>query len=405
MEKGQQKRFTSWGKILVVDDVATTREFTRAALESNGFYECLEAAGGREALSILANTEVDLVLLDLLMPDMSGFDVLKEIRRRYTDTQLPVIVITALEDTIDIVTALELGATDYVVKPFEFPVLHARVRAPLARRNAEQKLFAALNRLEAADEAKSHMFSRMSHELRTPLNAIIGFTELLGTQNTENLTDEQKEFIGYVFNAGSDLLSLIDDIMTLSALDNDQLTLHMRRCDPKQVISDAVGMIDTLAQSKSVTIAADLDLQGSPSIYSDPIRFKQVMVGLLSNAVKFNRPGGSVTIAMEVRDDQFLRISVRDTGVGISADQSSRIFEPMQRFGPDRATMEGTGMGLTVAHRLVKHMGGSIDFRSEFGVGSCFWVELPLAMDKGALMEVTDGEASPDRPTMKGPVR
>lgn len=381
MRSAGNKSYTSWGTILLVDDVATSRELTRIALESNGFYECIEASGGREALEILDRSEIDLVLLDLLMPDMSGFDVLKEIRRRYTDTQLPVIVVTALEDTIDVVTALELGASDYVVKPFEFPVLHARVRAPLARRNAEQKLFAAMKKAEAADEAKSHMFSRMSHELRTPLNAIIGFTELILECGVENLDTQQDEYLRHVRNAGRDLLTLVNDIMTLSAIETNELILTIRRFDPAPLIDGALEPLQSLAQSKNVSVTVAGDLAAMPTIMADQARFKQVLICLLSNAIKFNRPDGRVTISFEELPSGRLRFVVEDTGYGIAEEHWNDVYEPLSNIQVEDGVQPGTGMGLTIARELILRMDGAIDFNSRRGVGSRFWFDLPISRE------------------------
>ena len=268
----------------------------------------------------------------------------------------------------------------------------------LERNNLE--LEAATAAAEKANRAKSEFLSSMSHELRTPLNAILGFAQLLES-GVPTPTPTQKGNIAQILSGGWYLLDLINEILDLALIESGRLTLSTEPVALQSVLNECRAMIEPQAQKRNISLAL---AEQSSSLYvlADRTRLKQVLINLLFNAVKYNREGGSVALECTAPGAGRLRVSVRDTGEGLSAEQVAQLFQPFNRLGKETTAEEGTGIGLVVTKRLVELMGGSIGLESRLGQGSTFWIELKLAetpdlpytlTDKTApdLLQVTDG--------------
>jgi len=247
-------------------------------------------------------------------------------------------------------------------------------------KNAERELRQAKDEAEMANRAKSEFLASMSHDLRTPLNAVLGFAQMLQLETNAPLTEAQRSQVDNIIVGGTHLMELINDILDLAKIEAEQLDLVMETVDAATVVAECITLSAPLAKAEQVTIENRSSARGAVWLNTDSVRFTQVLLNLLSNAVKYNNTGGSVTVDGEVRDNGALRLQVTDTGIGISETDRPRIFQMFQRFGTS-ATLarEGTGIGLSVSKLLVERMGGAIGFESEAGVGSTFWIELPLA--------------------------
>jgi len=247
---------------------------------------------------------------------------------------------------------------------------------------------------EAANRAKSEFLSSMSHELRTPLNAILGFSQVLEAETNELQGEHQRDYLGHIISAGGHLLELIDQVLELSSIDSDGVRITTADIDPRAVLDDSLAMARTIAKETDVTVNDDTGDGVLPLVHVDPTRLKQVLLNLLSNALKYNRPGGSVDVRCRVVDDQRLRITIADTGEGIPEAMRHAIFEPFNRVGKQLTNIKGSGIGLTICKRLVEQMGGRINFDSTLGEGSRFWIEVPL----GGSTEVAGAseDAAPD---------
>lgn len=236
---------------------------------------------------------------------------------------------------------------------------------------------------DKANLAKSEFLSSMSHELRSPLHAILGFAQLLeGGPPTP--TPTQQASIGQILRAGWYLLGLISEILDLSLVESGHLTLASETISISDVLRDCRAMIDPLAQKQGIHLYFPSDASDY-CVVADPIRFKQVVVNLLSNAIKYNRAGGTVEVTVSEPATQRLRISVRDTGQGLSVNNLAHLFEPFNRLGQETGVQEGTGIGLAISRRLVEAMGGTIGASSTPGVGSIFWVEFDRAKARTVL--------------------
>ncbi len=242
---------------------------------------------------------------------------------------------------------------------------------------------------EASSLAKSQFLSRMSHELRTPLNAINGFSQLLLTDKMRSLDTRQAEQVSQINAAGRHLLELINEILDLSRIESGKLSLSLESIVLAEAVKECVHLTSALANNCSVTVKMDTSIYNLPEVKADLTRFRQVMLNLLSNGIKYNQPGGTVSISGRIEGDMVC-LEVEDNGVGISGKQLKDLFVPFARLGQDETTIEGTGIGMTITKNLVELMNGRLDVESEVGVGSVFVVRLPVVPES----TVTSGQTA-----------
>ena len=294
-------------------------------------------------------------------------------------SRLPAVVsVTALRDAQGGIIGYLLIGTDNTARrraEAERQALDRRLDEVV--RTNHRELHDARIAADRANQAKSDFLSSMSHELRSPLNAIFGFAQLMdGGQPPP--TANQKDSIDQILQAGWYLLSLINEILDLSLIESGSLSLSIEPMALAEVLADCQAMIEPLASKGGITL--DFKVPDLPLfVKADRTRAKQVFVNLLSNAIKYNRPGGTVELSCRIVGPQ-VRVSVRDTGLGLSAEKLSQLFQPFNRLGQESGAEEGTGIGLVVSKRLVELMHGEIGASSTEGVGSVFWVELDAAV-------------------------
>jgi signal transduction histidine kinase len=245
----------------------------------------------------------------------------------------------------------------------------------VAERQRLQDADRARQAAELASSAKSEFLSRMSHELRTPLNAVLGFAQLSGRALADGDTARTRGYLQHIEDGGWHLVRMIDDILDISRIEQGRQNFTLGAVDPAPVIAEALAMAQPLAAQQQVTLAAELPAP-SPPVCADRTRLIQVMTNLLSNATKFNRPGGEVRVRLAEVDDAQVRIDVQDTGLGLSPVQQAQLFQPFNRLGRERLGIPGTGIGLVLVRHLVEQMGGRIEVASTEGVGTTFSVTL-----------------------------
>jgi signal transduction histidine kinase len=231
----------------------------------------------------------------------------------------------------------------------------------------------------AAIRVKSDFLSAMSHELRTPMNAILGFAQLLEADTTAPLNDNQSQFNGEILRSGRHLLGLIDTILDLAKIEGNELPLRATEVDPGPVVDGCLDMIAEEAGQNRVALSNRLIDADLPTVQVDALRFRQAVMNLLTNAVKYNQPGGQVIVSGERRVGSLFRISVNDTGQGIAKGMHDQVFAPFERLGSENSATLGAGVDLTFTRQFMKKMGGDIGFESYEGVGSTFWIDIPLA--------------------------
>ncbi len=231
---------------------------------------------------------------------------------------------------------------------------------------------------EAASAAKSEFLSSMSHELRTPLNAILGFAQLLQLDHREPLSEKHKERVGYILSGGEHLLHLIDDVLDLARIEARRVSVSIEIVRLRDVLDEVKKTLEPMAARQGIRLSLELDAGEAPEILADPTRFSQILINFGSNAIKYNRPGGSVRFTVSRPSESTVRVAVADNGLGIPADQQQKLFQPFQRAGQENGPIEGTGIGLVITKQLVLLMRGSLGFQSALGSGSEFWVDMPV---------------------------
>jgi len=275
-------------------------------------------------------------------------------------SRFPAIVsITALRDEYsDIIGYLLIGTDNSV------------------RKRVESELNEALAAAEKANRAKTDFLSGMSHELRTPLNAILGFAQLMES-GAPAPTPSQKRNLDQILKAGWYLLELINEILDLSLIESGKVILSREPVSLVEVLLECRAMIEPQAHKRGIGLTFPR-FETPCFVKADRTRVKQVLINLLFNAIKYNKPGGAVVVEYSLSPPDSIRISVRDTGAGLAPEQLAQLFQPFNRLGKEAGVEEGTGIGLVVTKRLVELMGGAIGAESAVGVGSVFWIELSL---------------------------
>ncbi|HEV7239224.1 MAG TPA: hybrid sensor histidine kinase/response regulator [Thermoanaerobaculia bacterium] len=372
-----QQAVVAPGVILVVDDDAINRDVLCRRLKLQG-HDVRIAATGSDALQMMRESAFDLVLLDIMMPDMDGYEVLGHIKEDERLRHIPVIMISALNELQSVVRCIEAGAEDYLAKPFNPTLLKARIGACLEKkrgRDRETILYAQLQdnykRLQEVEKLRDDMRNMIVHDLRTPLTAVIIGMEML--EKFGALNETQQELIAIAGGGGKTLLGMINDLLDVEKMEAGSMQLRYVELSAAALVAGAIEQVAALAGNGQIKLATEI-ASDLPDFSGDENKLSRTLVNLIANAIRF-APAGTVTITVSPADGETIRFAVRDTGAGIPAEAFERIFE---KFGQlDSGRQVGTGLGLAFCKLAVEAHGGQIQVASTVGVGSTFSFTIP----------------------------
>lgn len=356
-------------KVLVVDDSATSRALLRNMLEKFMF-QVLEAENGETALELLSrNRDLKIVVTDYAMPGMNGYDLTTAIRKEFSQEDLAIIGLSAIGDKYLPAGFIKNGANDFLQKPFETEEFHCRVIHNLETLERIQKL-------RELSTLKDRFLGMAAHDLRNPINGITSFTQLMLSGHCGEFTSEQKEIIGLLHRASTEMHQLVKDLLDVAAIESGKVDLKLKPNNITALIRERVHISKLLADKKGISI--DLDLEKTPLFIFDKGRIGQVLDNLLSNAIKFSPPDTTISIRMTGTDSQ-VEIGVQDQGPGIPEEEMNLLFSPFQKLSVKPTAGEtSTGLGLAIVKKIVSAHNGNIWVESDPGKGANFIFSLPV---------------------------
>lgn len=386
----QQPKFN----ILIVDDRPENLLTLEGILE-NEELNILKAHSGNEALSIMLEHNVSLVLMDVQMPGMDGFEVAEIMRSTDRTKYIPIIFVTAIsKQRQHIFRGYETGAVDYLYKPLDLEILQSKIKAFIdffqhknKLEETTRKLEKTVNELhqakliaEEATVAKSAFLATMSHEIRTPLNGIIGLADL-GLMDEALLTNQRERLLD-IKTSGESLLEIINEILDISKIEADKLELEEIEFSIREVLEKIVNLLSVKVFQEKLEFVCEISPNLPDILIGDPLRIRQILINLISNAVKFTEEGTvgiHVKMLDHIEEQVSIEFSVEDTGIGIPKDKIGRLFQSYQQVDTSTTrTHGGTGLGLTISQKLVNLMGGVIKVESNLGEGSKFYFRLNM---------------------------
>lgn len=362
-------------RILMVDDDRMNIRILRSILQGEG-YEMFDAESGEQALELYEQNHPDLVLLDVMLPGINGFDTCRELHRRHRGNTAPVIFITAKSQSDDVVEGFSAGGVDYLPKPFRPKEALARIRTHLHNRllAAEQKNL--VDQLQQANAAKNRFLGMAAHDLRNPLASIRGLAEFLRDPSMGALSADQLDMVNTIHEASQSMLTMVNELLDVATIESGELKLDREPVRLDALIEKSVFLNGMEAATKRTQIL--LEEKSEVTLSLDRTKMKQVVDNLLSNAIKYSPPGSTVRVALTTVDGK-VAITVRDEGPGIPEGERDRLFKDFGRLSVKPTGGEkSTGLGLAICRKIVEAHDGTISAQNLPGRGCEFKVQLSL---------------------------
>jgi two-component system sensor histidine kinase/response regulator len=362
--------------ILVVDDIQKNIQVVGGILNAAGF-EVMPATSGAQAFERLKTQLPDLILLDFMMPDVNGIEVCKQLKSNPATKKIPVIFLTASNEMEHLVQAFQVGAVDYVTKPFQADELLARVRTHLELKKAREALWHYSQRLHELNDEKNEFLGIVAHDLRSPLSNIITSVNMVATDRKMERA-QVDEFLGIIQTSAQHMLHLVENLMDVNAIEQGRMKIDIAPCELGELLRGVTSNYQTKARAKSQQLAIS-EGEGPLVAMADPHSTIQIFDNLVSNAIKYSPSGKRIDVRL-LRRNGVIRCEVEDQGPGLTKDDLNKMFGKFARLSAKPTAGEpSTGLGLSIVKRMVEAGGGKVWCESQPGQGAKFIVELPAA--------------------------
>ena len=367
--KNDNGSYQNTPNILIVDDVPANLKILGEILKREG-YKIRPVTNGILALQVAEKEKPDLILLDIMMPDMDGYEVCRQLKENPSLSDIPVIFISALNDTKDIVKALKSGGVDYITKPFHSEEVTARV-------NMHIKLYQQSKELEELNATKDKFFSIIAHDLRGPLGAFMGITEMMADETQQFSIDQNKFMTLNLSRSARNIFNLLENLLEWSQMERGNTAFKPQMLNIKEVVSGCVKLLAEVAKKKTIEIT--VDISNEMQVFADINMLQTIIRNLVSNAIKFTKQGGKVYISVGLGENNTVVISVKDTGIGMNPKMSDDLFRiDINCNRPGTEGEASSGLGLLLCQEFIEKHSGSIWVESEEGVGSTFYFSLAM---------------------------
>lgn len=358
-------------KILVVEDTRMLANLLCQILEEENF-DIQVAVNGQEALEKTVDFMPDLILLDIMLPILDGFTVCEKLKESDETKDIPIIFLTGKAQTDDIVKGLELGAVDYVLKPFEETVLLARINTHIDLKNHRDDLAKANQKLKELNATKDKFFSIIAHDLRSPFTSLMGFSQYLYSSLATLKPEEVKSYCGHINDAAKKAYNLLENLLKWAQAQTGKLSINLEVSEFRELGAEVAALLETNIAEKNIEFVVDLEKNIFAVI--DRNMVDTVCRNLISNAKKFTREGGRIEFSIR-REDDLIKISVKDNGCGMSPEALDNLFRIDQCVSTDGTNGEkGTGLGLVLCREFVEKNNGTLSVESEKNKGTTFTV-------------------------------
>jgi len=363
-------------RILVVDDISKNLQVVGTMLRNEG-YDVMPASSGAHALDRVSARLPDLILLDLMMPEMDGLEVCRRLKAEPSTRPIPVIFLTASNEMEHLVKGFEVGAVDYVTKPFNPPELLARVRTHLELKHARDTIVRYGQELSRLNEEKNEFMGIAAHDLRSPLGTIQGFSDLL-LDDPEMAREEREDFTRRISDTATRMSEMVQNLLDANRIERGEMKLNLAPTELSAPLSGVVEAYRPRAAAKQQSL--HLQNETPPvTVVVDPSVLVQVLENLVSNAVKYSPPGKDIFVRLKTLPDA-VRCEVQDEGPGLSAEDQKKLFGKFARLSAKPTGGEhATGLGLSIVKKMVEAMNGQVWCESEPGRGALFIVQFPTS--------------------------
>ncbi len=365
--------------VLVVDDILKNLQVIGTILEEAGF-EISVADNGKDAIEMVKADKPDLILLDIMMPEMSGFEVIRHLKANPETEEIPVIFLTAKTETEDIVQGFNLGGVDYITKPFKKEELLSRIRTHTELKLSKDLIMEQNEKLIKLNKDKNEFIGITAHDLKNPLGAILGLSEVIVRGDFELSMDEIKDFSKDIYKSAQNMFSLVTDLLDINAIEEGKMKMDFTDFDMCSELNTAMKRFVMRAEEKSIELIIDVPEEEIP-VFADLNKINQILDNLISNAIKFSPIEKKIWIrASIITERHYVKVEVQDQGPGITEEDRKKLFQKFAKLSARPTGSENsTGLGLSIVKKLIEDMFGKIWVESEPGEGSNFIFTLPLA--------------------------